>query len=345
MVLNSYNAIEFILNNGLINHENLLSNDLTFIESLSSRNTVITATYGSNKLILKQAKNLKPEKVVSIENEYNVYKIIKDKAISGFTPELVNYNFYYKIIALEYINSTKSISDILKNADYCDIFFKSFGAKLSSFHISLYNNISRNYTETPFQRISILSHSVGFLQNDFETRVSDFDSFPYRALMNFMNRHTINQKLKEINKKWKETYLIHGDIKIDNLIFKNPSDVIIIDLEFLGFGDVAWDVACFIIAVLKNNSFKDINPIRQDAYIRTFIDSYSKESSLIKNDANFFKKVVRLCGIKLLQDIWSNFREKSDKNTVDLKHLQSVENFLLHSNDFYINKSKFQYLG
>jgi hypothetical protein len=60
----------------------------------------------------------------------------------------------------------------------------------------------------------------------------------------------LNKRLRELRASWNPTSLIHGDMKIDNVLvarsFEKTTDLLIVDWELVGIGDSRWDCASVI---------------------------------------------------------------------------------------------------
>jgi len=85
------------------------------------------------------------------------------------------------------------------------------------------------------------------------------------------------------NLKWKKANLIHGDLKLDNVLYDHTlSTTYLTDWELCGIGDVDWDCGAFIgstyHAHLYNANSKDTDDISMSeiqSWIKHFLNEYS----------------------------------------------------------------------
>ncbi len=56
--------------------------------------------------------------------------------------------------------------------------------------------------------------------------------------------------LERLSSRWRTASLVHGDIKLANLLATPEGGVRLIDFEFAGLGDPRWDVGCFLACYL-----------------------------------------------------------------------------------------------
>ena len=60
----------------------------------------------------------------------------------------------------------------------------------------------------------------------------------------------ICQALERVRTSWSASAFTHGDIRAENLLYRAPADIHIIDWELSGLGDAAWDVACAVAEIV-----------------------------------------------------------------------------------------------
>lgn len=137
--------------------------------------------------------------------------------------------------------------------------------------------------------------------------------------------HQVMQQWEQTVSMWSPDAIIHGDVKLDNILVlgatddddaDSPADIRLVDWELVQIGDRAWDVAgvlqdfVFWWAISMPDGRSATEMVQEAAFpigklkpgIRCFWDSYLENLAMPQPDRMaFLDKTVRLSGIRILQ--------------------------------------------
>lgn len=147
-------------------------------------------------------------------------------------------------------------------------------------------------------------------------------------LYNFIWSDEINKELNNFAISWSDTdkYLIHGDLKLDN-IFRENKKLKLLDFELVSKGDNAWEIIYFIDSVLKDHSFSHgDNLIRQrHLFFHYCFKSYCNKIGLKGNKKiEFTKRILKFWVIKKLM----NFMNDMDPTKFEIQ-IEVISEILL----------------
>jgi thiamine kinase-like enzyme len=235
--------------------DNLDSVDISAIYIDNPKNTFLRVSSTNFNYIIKQPKLYKPEQSWMIDVEAEFYKKFKHKKY------LIN-NFYYhnanKTLFLPLLETLKFRGEnlgYLINQWHSDMLLKKQSNKKFSKNSILNNG-------TPYQRL------VDILKITRNNRQSLNDTF-YKVNLEgkaLDQQEKIIDFLYEKNTKeffidWIDetkkikTHIIHGDLRIENIILLQEQHKII-DFELVCEGDPMWDIAQIIESIFSQNIFK-----------------------------------------------------------------------------------------
>ncbi len=169
---------------------------------------------------------------------------------------------------------------------------------------------------------------------------------PYRP-MNQADRYVLGvlrsapsiQALSQLLKGWSYNGLIHGDLKISNVLFTDdltPEDPLVVDWELAGIGDVAWDLASIVHSIIhvevaskhgtqQGGAIPEVpNLPWTSVFIRVLLDQF-KARSRHALKRQWEDRFVAYVGAKLIQACLEETRYYSQL----LPHTLAVANFAL----------------
>ncbi|WP_259014271.1 aminoglycoside phosphotransferase family protein [Emticicia fluvialis] len=275
MLLTAYNLTGYLLQQNTHGGFSALSNifserDLLLIENIDARNprnTLLKCTVNKQSFVFKQPKFLTNSGTLPILNEYHFYS-----SFGGLQVKLKDFSFdsQYNILLLPYLQNLPEPHQVLNSSCQLQEYARQTADALAALHQSLRLNgnppakvFLQNHC---FNRLSYYKSFINLLQLG-ATRAQFLDevvfpSFafisPSRAILhNFLNKATFSDALEEFSEQIVEEYLIHGDLKVENLLQDGATGMPkFIDFENVSEGDHAWDFACFLESVLYQPAFR-----------------------------------------------------------------------------------------
>ena len=136
--------------------------------------------------------------------------------------------------------------------------------------------------------------------------------------------------------------LVHGDVRLENVLAGGPSGVRLVDWEFAGAGEAAWDAALFVASCLGAwlSSMPQIPRVPPErllgeaavplAAVRpglaAFWSAYERRSSL--DPAATLRRCISLAAVRLVQLAVQEAADTEDLRAVSVMHLQVAHNML-----------------
>ncbi|RYX90980.1 hypothetical protein EON78_06825, partial [bacterium] len=154
---------------------------------------------------------------------------------------------------------------------------------------------------------------------------------------------SICKSINDLSTQWAEKYLIHGDLKIENLLQQKGQDILkFIDFENVSQGDNAWDFACFVESVLYQlplrrgataDKYKE-SLMKRFFFFAVYLNTYCEECNFDENQhRDFLYRVLKFWGIRKLEKL----RLYDGNFNYLLKSLDVIKKLLLET-DFYIDQ-------
>lgn len=160
-----------------------------------------------------------------IGNLYNEYNVLTKISSLNISPQVLFFDdttFTSPILCLEFISGTtlKSIHN----------YFDSLCALLKSVNMKTLSPVMWKYNHNYFDL---------FIKN----RIHYLEQLNYRTVIeNYMS--DLENAAKEISDT---NYLVHGDLRFDNLILSESGRIYLIDWEYAGIGDIGFDFANLVV--------------------------------------------------------------------------------------------------
>lgn len=361
MLLTAYNLPNYILQKSADKRFSALSNFFSsgnscLIENIDEnnpRNILLKCTTGQQSFVFKQPKYLTNGGTWLITNEYLFYEAFPKLKVKA---QQYSFDEHYKVLVLPYLHSLTALDEVIGCATKLQTYARQAATSLALLHQSL--NIKDNPNVKKFVQancaysVSSYGNFISLLQRGYKRpQLLDevvFPSFasiaPTRAILhNFLNNETLFQSINDLFAKWSENHLIHGDLKIENLLKEQDDDLLkFIDFENVTQGDNAWDFACFLESVLYQL------PLRRDAtaekrkeslmkrffFFAIYLNTYCEQLGFNEDEhRDFLYRVLKFWAIRKLE----KFRLYDGNFNYFLKSLDVIKNLFTKTN-FYIEQ-------
>lgn len=172
--------------------------------------------------------------------------------ISQLLPRLVSENGDQNILIFDLISPAFTVGSILDRESDSGSFvqaMRALGAVLATVHRAL---SLRQWGEDA--RLASIPRSIPWamtLHKPAIAMLAKITQADWKALWFLQNQGEIAAQLERLGGQWQPEALIHGDIRLDNILVTSPTDgtdqssirLWIVDWEMVQFGDPAWDVA------------------------------------------------------------------------------------------------------
>eukprot|EP01080_Neovahlkampfia_damariscottae_P004291 gene4291-7647_t len=267
-------------------------------------------------------KTLTKQQVAEIFSEFSIDEEIQELKLIPAGWENHNYSvmttkklYFLKHMIykpVEDINLFLNVVDQLKKYDFPTSYpFKTkngqFLIQYKGMNMILFEFLNGKSPEKLSEKmISQIGHSLAILHSlpRMEQKFPHYQ-MGYESITSFMNDHHqnekspfadhefvkfVSQKITEINRVKKlnlPTGIIHGDLFIDNTIFKDEKLLGIIDFEDLSQMELIYDIAMTILGNCFNEFKIDLN------LVKSFIDEYQKVRKLTQDEINSLPVCIR----------------------------------------------------
>jgi thiamine kinase-like enzyme len=286
--INQISNMPLIVNKESLKFDDILvQSDVEIKEFVSTSQNRVFSLISSKEqpkfnFLLKQPKILNEQNQLCIRKESVFYELAVKK-ISEFIPKFYNYNSIDSIEIIQFIDETKSLNERLNN-EYSDDLLKNVAGVLKKVHQGLENLTTDSTLQT---KLSIfmsqyplpifllpekLEEPEKFEELDFYSSINPL-LLPYsRFLKKYEFYYPIVQKGISNWNQNKDTQLIHGDLGLRNILFRETDQgIFFIDWENALYGDIYFDLAYLKYSlILKLGNLND-----WDNGIKKALDSFS----------------------------------------------------------------------
>lgn len=361
MLLTAYNLPTYILQKSAAKGFCTLGNVFSgisdcLIENVDEnnpRNTLLKYTYGEQSFVFKQPRFLTNGGALLIINESLFYKAFPKLPVK---PEHYLFDEHYKVLILPYLHSLTALDEVIRCSKQLQAYAQQAANSLALLHQSL--SIKSNPSVKKFAQancsysVSNYGNFISLLQRGYN-RTQFFDEvvFPSLAtiaptkaiLYHFLDDESIFKAINDLTAEWLEEYLIHGDLKIENLLQDKGSDILkFIDFENVSRGDSAWDFACFVESVLYQLPLRrgataekhNESLMKRFFFFASYLNVYCQQFNWNEVEhRSFLCRVLKFWAIRKLE----KFRLYDGNFAYFLKSLEVIKKLLLET-DFYIEQ-------
>lgn len=306
----------------LITPQDILHNDYE-VTSMNRRNKNLQVTTNQEKnYLIKQVSDRGAENARTLTTELRFYQSVADNF-----PELQKYfpNVFYTdeqdiLLILEFYKNAVPLWKYYKEKGIDRMPMNTVadaGKVLASVH--------EKFKDCPKTTFPYLNDALPFA---FELHKPDpkilayIRKGGYQFIENLQQDATLCMIIEELSANWKGDALIHGDIKLDNMIVipgNNETDdpeLRLIDWEMVQYGDLAWDIAggfqdfifWWIIMMPEGETPEEMiqnatfSFSRLQPAINAYWDAYVQTRKLTNEENEvLLKRVVRYSGLRCLQ--------------------------------------------
>jgi hypothetical protein len=216
------------------------------VEYGRNKNYKIAISDGENYLV-KQVRELAPEKIYSLRNEATCYWLVNFdrnyKSIRSFVPHYFDYDTANHLLILGLINNARNLYEFyLDNLIFDPDIAVTKGKILASLH-----QIKSSAFKKDNKSTELFKRQIPWIFNIGEESFNNFkvkNESDREVIYLVSNNEPFLKKIKLLKKTWEFSTLIHGDIKWHNFLIsgKRPEfQIKLIDWEIADFGDPCWD--------------------------------------------------------------------------------------------------------
>ncbi len=245
-----------LLVRGLIDVSEIIDSELTIQSALRRNCNFRVERTGRCGFFLKQSYETDEAAQQSLRREstFNRFCAVEPAVfeISQLLPRLVSENGDQNILIFDLISPAFTVGSILDRESDSGSFvqaMRALGAALATVHRAL---SLRQWGEDA--RLASIPRSIPWamtLHKPAIAMLAKITQADWKALWFLQNQGEIAAQLERLGGQWQPEALIHGDIRLDNILVTSRTDgtdqssirLWIVDWEMVQFGDPAWDVA------------------------------------------------------------------------------------------------------
>jgi len=241
MFLTEANVLHYLLSKRFAAAEDVVSGNF-LVRGLSRRNHNFRVTSGAREYLVKQVRKWDAEGRASLEREAAVYWQARTNPslapVSDLAPRSHAWDPSNAVLILEYLPEHTELYDLPDR--FAPQLALLAGQSMGAFHRAMESEEHRAWF--PAELPSQLSMH--------ETKEEDLadESGGRREFVRAVRKYAdFGQALDQLRSQWREETVIQGDWKLDNCLISPSRDRLrVVDWEFAGWGDPAWDLATLL---------------------------------------------------------------------------------------------------
>jgi Ser/Thr protein kinase RdoA (MazF antagonist) len=293
------------------------------VTTINRRNRNLQITTGKDRnYLVKQLQHKESESARTLKNELLFYKHVASNMphVHSLFPQVKYADENNVILILDFYKSATPLWKYYK--ERCPDNFPlettaATGRLLANFHLAFRN---MNKDELPF-----LNDELPFafhLHRPHPRVLATYAQGGYQLISMIQQDETLIKEWETAKQTWEVNSLIHGDIKLDNVIVlpdnESPAsaDVKLVDWEMLQYGDLAFDIAgalqdyIFLWLIMTPDGDTAEEMIKKVPFpfsalhpaLNTYWEAYSSAAGLHPEAAAvLLSRAVRFTGIRCLQ--------------------------------------------
>lgn len=322
------NVQEFLQKQKFITNQSFISGDYIATSANRRNRNVQITTLNEGNYLVKQVLDKNSQNATTLKNEILFYNYLKSfrSDLTSMYPEIKYCDKTNIILVLTFYSNALPLWKYYKKRSINDLPFntiKKIGKIISMLHIA--------FSDTKIfcdSNLTFLSKELPFAFNINKPEpklLSYIRPGGVQFIQSIQSCDDIMTIWDAIEKKWELNSIIHGDIKLDNILVIDNDDntqnegstnIKIIDWEMVQYGDFAWDIAGVLqdfifwwaISMPNEQSAEDMVkkagfPIsRLKPGIVSFWEAYCNQSKLSKQyKSTLLSKVILYSGLRTLQ--------------------------------------------
>jgi aminoglycoside phosphotransferase (APT) family kinase protein len=266
-MLNPHDVVPYLLARDLISSRCVIDGNVAVLDtSRRNRNYRIISPDGC--YLLKQA--VGSDRIESLSREAAIYRHIfsakPTNRIASYLPKFCAYDLEQHVLVLDLIQDAETLREQRQRLGRASSrSAKNVGDALAALHRAEVN--LREKIATPRAAfLSIHRPSLGSYRN--------ISGGGLRLVELVQRQKGLQSQLDELRDEWQPTAFIHGDVRAENFMIPVPMardgrSVKIVDFEFTGNGDAAWDVGSLFAEYLSFwlDSFPLVTATRLERFI------------------------------------------------------------------------------
>ncbi len=264
MSFSASEAVQFLLEKGLLERATLVDDDV-IVSDASRRNSNLKVTHrGGDSYFVKQAQASTPQAAESFRREAAFYWLVANDpefaVLRGIVPRVYGYEATRGALVLEqFVGAVSLIEAMTPTGTFAPTLAQGIGRSLAAAHADAGASMRAGRTPTPFPRQAHWVLSLGDLPEQSLVYATAGQS---RLVQLARADRDLLDMLAAVRAEWVSASIIHSDLKLDNVLVLQGTDVAgagrirIIDWELADIGDPAWDVgtvlqACWLQPLLR----------------------------------------------------------------------------------------------
>ena len=253
--------------------------------------TVVAKNKSAQNFFLKQPKNFDYLNKNQLEREYSFYNLIEnEQELKRIIPKFFDYDEKLSISVFRYVENFGTV-DLLEGEN-C-VLLENLGKSLSSVHTACNQFLTLDKAKI-FQKL--YPSKVFFMADNNASNLNkeNLDRLNLNDLNTFLVEHHKYRKIiNDAQALWlsdsDSKTLIHGDLKLNNVIIDSDKNVWIIDWENVLIGNPEWDYATLLFSIFLKEDLSNIpeSTLRIKQKIEAFEKGHSGNFERDKIEAYF----------------------------------------------------------
>jgi len=340
-MLNQHDVVSYLLSQGLITRQCVVDGNVAVLDN-SRRNRNYRIISADGCYLLKQA--VGADRVETLDREAAIYQQLffdsQKNGIASHVPKFGAYDREQHILILELVQDAETLREQEQRLGRVSAHSsKQIAGALGALHRA------NMFPPEKTARASVLYLHQPSL-NLFRTA----SRAELQLIETIQKQKSFVEQLDQLRQEWQPSGFVHGDIRAENLLIPVPlarsmRPVKIVDYEFAGEGDVAWDVGSVFAEYLSFwlFSFPLMTATQLDRFIhlatcplkniqpslRSFWTEYAQCMALQDSKSDqFLLRAVKFSALRLIVSAFEISVSLSSLNTYILSLVQVAMNIL-----------------
>lgn len=241
ILLGEAELVRVLIESGLITRKDFVDGDVR-LAMADRRNRNVKVSLGKTGLFTKQAKT--PEAVATLKREALFLDLLSSQEddLSRHLPRKLWFDPNLSLLVSELIPHGMSLHDMVhRNSSLARTHAGTIGVVLAGLHDRDLPQERAPFAKPPHSVQWNRPH-VSILRNVSPANI--------RLLEAVQNERRLSDGLDALQNSWQATSIVHGDVKMDNLVVV-PDGLVLVDWEIASLGDPRWDVGSVFANLLS----------------------------------------------------------------------------------------------
>lgn len=323
------NLINYLIQKHLIDMKSIVE-DKIIIRDVSRLNHNIQVLQENGiGYFLKQPSRTNEYSNKFVKKEAKFYSVMfsdkKFEDIQMMLPNFIKYERKNNVLIIEFLKNMTHLSEIQLNPTQQIECFETIGKYLAIYHNKFHKYLHHN----SFRFLEKSLPLTFFLSRPRPEIFSVISNGALELLKTIQQKPGMAKFLEDIPDKWNPTTMIHGDMRMDNILVstnpKNLKNIKVIDWELSSIGDPIWDVAGLVSDLVLQQFYLLISEGEMDGYSyesqlrlltrkvnplsKRFLKIYYKnlDKKRLKED-QFEIKLLKFCIAKIIQTAFNSLQ-------------------------------------